>query len=355
MVPCPSGKWIPEQIHVEWFLSVIDGKGRNFQWHERAKVRQMYPGSVANSARKRPVLLSKLLANRDSASGIFLRNMLSKSYGPVNDCVFQSFHSIINAIYPNAKQKRIGRGLSWWRRDFCHGKCNTEMAWQKSYKVFNIHLAWNFGSCLHFNSNAAICISGDSECHMKIHMSILVWDELKRRQNGWRSSIRCRYPSSREFSAKISEKRAMGRRKFIPSWLNIIGIWHSPIPMSAIGCCSFAGARKRWRFETQRKTARFSNSFQNRGSTRSIAECFSSRLGSDYRPCSINGHPCPDSSSSSGISSLEMGPPQIERESETIKATTCYFAAGRAWESTTEELDRVLPWWRILGILEEFF
>jgi hypothetical protein len=43
----------------------------------------------------------------------------------------------------------------------------------------------------------------------------------------------------------------------------------------------------------------------------------------------VNDMLCPHSSSSSGISWLEMSPSQIEQRSEANKSTTCCFAAGR--------------------------
>jgi hypothetical protein len=67
----------------------------------------------------------------------------------------------------------------------------------------------------------------------------------------------------------------------------------------SLGVAVSHGVRKCWRFETQWKTARFPNTFQNRGSTRSIAQCSSSKHCSDYWHCSVNGILCPPSSSSS--------------------------------------------------------
>jgi hypothetical protein len=40
----------------------------------------------------------------------------------------------------------------------------------------------HFGSCLHFNSNAVISVSGGNQCRMKIRRTVLTWDERARRQ-----------------------------------------------------------------------------------------------------------------------------------------------------------------------------
>jgi hypothetical protein len=45
---------------------------------------------------------------------------------------------------------------------------------------------------------------------------------------------------------------------------------------------------------------------------------------------------------------------QLERGSETNKSTTCCFTAGQAWEATAVELDGVLPWRWVPGIMRKF-
>jgi hypothetical protein len=131
----------------------------------------------------------------------------------------------------------------------------------------------------------------------------------------------------------LREEKAMDRRKFILSWLNIMGTRHSPILSSCqlLRAVVSHGARKRWKFKMQRKTTRFSNSFQNRRSIRSIVECFSSKHCSDHRYCSVSGILCPHSSSASGIPWLAISPYKLNHDQKwTRRQLAVSLQAGPA-------------------------
>jgi hypothetical protein len=122
--------------------------------------------------------------------------------------------------------------------------------------------------------------------------------------------------------------------------------------MSAIGRGSFLWGEKALNTENTPEDRQISKLISESWHPRCIAQSFSSRHCLNHRHCSVSGILYPYSSSSFGISWLEMSPPQIERWSETNKGTICCLAAGRAWEATAEELDRVLHWRWVLRVME---
>jgi hypothetical protein len=167
----------------------------------------------------------------------------------------------------------------------------------------------------------------------------------------------CRYPWCREFSSNLSGKRVMSRRKFILSWLNIMGqdiLLFYPILISAIRCDSFAWGEK---------VLQIRNTAEDDQISKFISE---SRGHSKHRPMlqfetllrlpTLLRQRYSVSSLKFFIWNFVAGDrsPQIERRSETNKSITCSFAAGRVWEGTAEELDGVLHWWWVLGSMEEF-
>jgi hypothetical protein len=81
----------------------------------------------------------------------------------------------------------------------------------------------HFGSCLHFNCNVLIWVSSRNQSEMKIQRSILVWD--KRASGQQFLAVFGAFSISMEqrvLNTSLREE-SHGRRKFVRSWLNMVG------------------------------------------------------------------------------------------------------------------------------------
>jgi hypothetical protein len=119
----------------------------------------------------------------------------------------------------------------------------------------------HFGNCLHFNTHVVISASRRSQCHMKIHRPILVWNEWTRRQQFPNVFCHCSMSMEQRVVIKsLREERHESTQihsKFVEHYGDkalsypILSdpIRSYPILMSAIECGSFAWGEKALRIQ----------------------------------------------------------------------------------------------------------